>query len=223
MLHLGMSGSLRVLPADMPRLPHDHFDSCSLPATRCVSTIRGGSAACTTSPGILNEHPLLAKLAPEPLEEAFNADYLWRVTRRRKVAIKQLLMNSQLVVGVGNIYANEALFRAKVRPKKAGAQPDTGRNHPPRQSREIRSIDGDSSGRHDTARLCRRRWSARLFPAEAVCLRTQQTTLPGVPHAGPAAHAGTAFNILLSEPVKKVSNLSDDAGVRTGGCLLFRR
>jgi formamidopyrimidine-DNA glycosylase len=52
------------------------------------------------------------------LEAAFNADYLWRVTRRRKVAIKQLLMNSHLVVGVGNIYANEALFKAKVRPKR---------------------------------------------------------------------------------------------------------
>src|SRR5262249_11815213 len=55
----------------------------------------------------------------EPLDAAFNAAYLWKVTRRRRVAIKQLLMNSQLVVGVGNIYANEALFRAKVRPKRS--------------------------------------------------------------------------------------------------------
>jgi formamidopyrimidine-DNA glycosylase len=63
-------------------------------------------------------HPLLAGLAPEPLEEGFDADYLWRITRRRKVAIKQLIMNAKLVVGVGNIYASEALFRARVRPRR---------------------------------------------------------------------------------------------------------
>jgi formamidopyrimidine-DNA glycosylase len=61
---------------------------------------------------------LLAKLAPEPLDPEFNAEYLWRITRRRRVAIKQLLMNSRLVVGVGNIYASEALFKAKVRPRR---------------------------------------------------------------------------------------------------------
>jgi formamidopyrimidine-DNA glycosylase len=64
-------------------------------------------------------HPLLKKLAPEPLTAAFNGAYLYRVTRKRAVAIKQLIMNSQLVVGVGNIYASEALFRAGISPRRA--------------------------------------------------------------------------------------------------------
>ncbi len=118
LLHLGMSGSLRVLPADTPRLPHDHFDLIldSGKALRFNDPRRFGSLHYTT--GDPNEHPLLAKLAPEPLDPGFDTDYLWRITRRRRVAIKQLLMNSRLVVGVGNIYANEALFRARVRPRR---------------------------------------------------------------------------------------------------------
>jgi formamidopyrimidine-DNA glycosylase len=118
MLHLGMSGSLRVLPADVPLQPHDHFDIIlsSGSTLRFNDPRRFGSLHYIS--GDPEQHPLLAKLAPEPLEAAFNADYLWRVTRRRKVAIKQLLMNSQLVVGVGNIYASEALFKAQVRPKR---------------------------------------------------------------------------------------------------------
>ena len=118
MLHLGMSGSLRVLPTDTPRLTHDHFDLVldSGYTLRFNDPRRFGSLHYVA--GDPSEHPLLAKLAPEPLEPAFNTDYLWRITRRRRVAIKQLLMNSRLVVGVGNIYANEALFRAKVRPRR---------------------------------------------------------------------------------------------------------
>jgi formamidopyrimidine-DNA glycosylase len=118
LLHLGMSGSLRVLPADTPRLTHDHFDLVldSGKTLRFNDPRRFGSLHYVT--GDPNEHPLLAKLAPEPLDPAFNTAYLWRITRRRRVAIKQLLMNSRLVVGVGNIYANEALFRAKVRPRR---------------------------------------------------------------------------------------------------------
>src|SRR5882724_12095798 len=118
LLHLGMSGSLRVLPADTPRIAHDHFDLLldSGITLRFNDPRRFGSLHYVT--GDPNEHPLLAKLAPEPLDPAFNTDYLWGVTRRRRVAIKQLLMNSRLVVGVGNIYASEALFKAKVRPKR---------------------------------------------------------------------------------------------------------
>jgi formamidopyrimidine-DNA glycosylase len=64
-------------------------------------------------------HPLLAKLAPEPLSREFDGEYLHRATRKRSVAIKHLIMNSQVVVGVGNIYASEALFRARVSPRRA--------------------------------------------------------------------------------------------------------
>lgn len=118
LLHLGMSGSLRVLPAETPRVLHDHFDLLldSGLTLRFNDPRRFGSLHYTTeSP---HEHPLLKRLAPEPLDEAFNAEYLWRITRKRRVAIKQLLMNSTLVVGVGNIYASEALFRARIRPRR---------------------------------------------------------------------------------------------------------
>jgi formamidopyrimidine-DNA glycosylase len=61
-------------------------------------------------------HPLLDALGPEPFDAAFDADYLWRVTRKRRAAIKLALMDNGVVTGVGNIYANEALFRAGIRP-----------------------------------------------------------------------------------------------------------
>jgi formamidopyrimidine-DNA glycosylase len=118
LLHLGMSGSLRVLPADTPRQPHDHLDIVldSGDTLRFNDPRRFGSLLYTT--GDPQKHPLLADLAPEPFDGAFTPEYLWRITRRRRVAIKQLLMNSHLVVGVGNIYANEALFKARVRPRR---------------------------------------------------------------------------------------------------------
>jgi formamidopyrimidine-DNA glycosylase len=118
LLHLGMSGSLRVLPSATPRIAHDHFDLLldSGQTLRFNDPRRFGSLHYTTE--AVEKHPLLARLAPEPFDEAFDADYLWRVTRRRRVAIKQLIMNSSLVVGVGNIYASEALFRARIRPKR---------------------------------------------------------------------------------------------------------
>ncbi|HKZ74236.1 MAG TPA: bifunctional DNA-formamidopyrimidine glycosylase/DNA-(apurinic or apyrimidinic site) lyase [Steroidobacteraceae bacterium] len=116
LLHLGMSGSLRVLPTATPRRAHDHLDLV-LDSSACLrfnDPRRFGSLHYVA--GDPHEHPLLARLAPEPFDAAFDADYLLRITRRRRVAIKQLLMNSRLVVGVGNIYASEALFRARVRP-----------------------------------------------------------------------------------------------------------
>jgi formamidopyrimidine-DNA glycosylase len=118
LLHLGMSGNLRVLPAATPRLTHDHFDLVldSGLALRFNDPRRFGSLIYTSGDPLA--HPLLADLAPEPFDAAFDGQYLWRITRRRRVALKQLLMNSRLVVGVGNIYASEALFRARVRPRR---------------------------------------------------------------------------------------------------------
>ncbi len=136
--HLGMSGSLRVLPADAPRLAHDHVDLVldSGVLLRFNDPRRFGSLHYTT--GDPNEHPLLASLAPEPFDARFDADYLWRITRRRRVAIKALLMNSRLVVGVGNIYANEALFRARVRPQRAARSLTRAEAH--RLARSIRTV-----------------------------------------------------------------------------------
>ncbi|MEN9704577.1 MAG: hypothetical protein RLZZ393_456 [Pseudomonadota bacterium] len=119
LLHLGMSGSLRVLPQDTPRLTHDHVDLLldSGQVLRFNDPRRFGSLHRIE--GDAEAHPLLRKLAPEPLGEGFDAAYLFRVTRRKRVAIKLLVMNSHLVVGVGNIYASEALFRAGIRPGRA--------------------------------------------------------------------------------------------------------
>ncbi len=119
LLHLGMSGSLRILPASTARATHDHFDMemDSEWTLRFNDPRRFGSLHHGESDPA--RHPLLKNLAPEPLDEAFDADYLFAVTRGRRVAIKLAIMNSQLVVGVGNIYASEALFRAGIRPGRA--------------------------------------------------------------------------------------------------------
>lgn len=117
-LHLGMSGSLRLLPCSTAPLTHDHVDIV-LDSGLCIrfnDPRRFGSLLWTTDDPL--EHPLLRSLAPEPLSEEFNGGYLARAAKGRRVAIKLLLMNSQVVVGVGNIYASEALFRAGVRPRR---------------------------------------------------------------------------------------------------------
>ena len=118
-LHLGMSGSLRVLAAGSARLAHDHLEFVldTGESLRLNDPRRFGSCHYTSADPAL--HPLLRALAPEPLEPGFDSDYLWRVTRRRRVAIKLLLLNGRLVTGVGNIYASEALFRARIRPGRA--------------------------------------------------------------------------------------------------------
>jgi formamidopyrimidine-DNA glycosylase len=118
-VHLGMSGSLRLVGSNIAPKAHDHWDLV-LDTGRILrfhDPRRFGSLHWTEDDPA--KHPLLKKLAPEPLSPDFNADYLFRVTRKRSVAIKQLIMNSQLVVGVGNIYASEALFRAGISPRRA--------------------------------------------------------------------------------------------------------
>jgi formamidopyrimidine-DNA glycosylase len=118
LVHLGMSGNLRLVPAASPRVRHDHFDLVldSDRALRFNDPRRFGSLLYVRGDPLA--HPLLARLAPEPFAREFDAAYLWRITRGRRVALKQLLMNSRLVVGVGNIYASEALFRARIRPRR---------------------------------------------------------------------------------------------------------
>ena len=116
-LHLGMSGSLRVLTPSTSPGKHDHLDICvaSGKLLRLNDPRRFG--ACLFSlPGEL--HPRLAGLGPEPLSEAFSAEYLYAKSRARRVALKQFIMDSKMVVGVGNIYANEALFMAGIDPRK---------------------------------------------------------------------------------------------------------
>ena len=120
--HLGMSGSLRVLPPATPLLTHDHYDLV-LDSGRCLrfnDPRRFGSLLWVT--GDPGQHKLLKSLGPEPLEASFDADYLAARARGRKVAIKQFLMDQHVVVGVGNIYASEALFRAGIHPRRAAGR-----------------------------------------------------------------------------------------------------
>jgi len=121
-LHLGMSGSLRVVPCRTPPAKWDHVD-LALDNGQCLrlrDPRRFGSLLWTTRDPM--QHPLLRALGPEPLGEAFTADLLYTRSRRRKVAIRDFLLNSNIVAGVGNIYANEALFRAGIRPGRAAGR-----------------------------------------------------------------------------------------------------
>jgi formamidopyrimidine-DNA glycosylase len=121
-LHLGMSGSLRILPANTPAEKHDHFDLILSNNTlmRLRDPRRFGAVLWYT--GDPSIHPLLATLGPEPLESGFDARYLYQATRGRSVSIKQCIMDNHIVVGVGNIYANEALFRAGIKPQLAAGK-----------------------------------------------------------------------------------------------------
>jgi formamidopyrimidine-DNA glycosylase len=121
-LHLGMSGSLRIVPAQQAPGKHDHFDLVldSGRALRLTDPRRFG--AVLWQAGEPARHKLLRGLAPEPFDAAFDADWLYRRTRGRSAAIKSVLMDSRVVCGVGNIYANEALFRAAIRPARAAGR-----------------------------------------------------------------------------------------------------
>lgn len=119
LVHLGMSGSLRVVSADTPVQKHEHIDVVFNDGTvlRYRDPRRFG-AWLWLGQAPAEQHALLRHLGPEPLLAAFNTDYLFSQTRGKSVAIKKWLMNSQQVVGVGNIYANEALFLAAIDPQR---------------------------------------------------------------------------------------------------------
>lgn len=116
LVHLGMTGSLRIWRDAPPRGRHDHVDIRFDDGTvlRYRDPRRFGAMLWVPMPVL--RHPLLAALGPEPFDAAFDAGYLWRATRTRRAAIKLVLMDNAVVTGVGNIYANEALFRAGIRP-----------------------------------------------------------------------------------------------------------
>lgn len=117
-MHLGMSGSLRVLNAEAPIGAHDHFDwrLDSGKILRFTDPRRFGSLLWQAPGGTLS---VLAGLGPEPLDDVFDGDYLWRRSRGRSATVKVFVMDQRIVVGVGNIYASEALFAAKIHPRRA--------------------------------------------------------------------------------------------------------
>ena len=116
LIHLGMSGSMRVLLKDRPRQPHDHFDLVTETGQivryrdprrfGCLLYARGNPAS----------HRRLQSLGVEPLSDQFTGGFLQRHAKRRKIEIKALIMDGRVVVGVGNIYASEALFDAGIHP-----------------------------------------------------------------------------------------------------------
>ena len=120
MVHLGMSGSLRIMSASAPALFHDHIDIV-LDNGFCLrynDPRRFGSMHWLAS----DDHELLNHLGPEPLSDNFSDSYLYKKSRGKRVAVKQFLMDGKVVVGVGNIYANEALFMAGIRPDRAAGR-----------------------------------------------------------------------------------------------------
>jgi len=122
LIHLGMSGSLRICDADAAPLKHDHFDIV-LETGRCVrfnDPRRFGVFTWWDPPAA--QHQLLRELGPEPLSGDFSGDHLWRTSRHRKTAVKNFIMDGKTVVGVGNIYASEALFMAGIHPARAAGR-----------------------------------------------------------------------------------------------------
>jgi formamidopyrimidine-DNA glycosylase len=115
-LHLGMSGSLRITGHEEPPAYHDHFDLV-LGDTVLRLTDPRRFGAVLWKRGAVLEHKLLRDLGPEPLEDDFSGEYLFHATRNRSAAIKNVIMDSHVVVGVGNIYASESLFLAGINPK----------------------------------------------------------------------------------------------------------
>ena len=116
LVHLGMSGSLRLVPAAQPAEKHDHVDLVfGQIALRLRDPRRFGAMVWVN--GNPSSHPLLAVLGIEPLSADFTPHWLFKATRNLKVAVKNCLMDSHRIVGVGNIYASESLFRAGIDPR----------------------------------------------------------------------------------------------------------
>jgi formamidopyrimidine-DNA glycosylase len=120
-LHLGMSGSVFIVDRDTPAGVHDHvdIDFDSNMTLRFRDPRRFGSLHWSKLP---LQHKLLKSLGPEPLGNEFDGEYLWEQSRGRRVSIKQFIMNARVVVGVGNIYASEALYLAGINPRRAAGR-----------------------------------------------------------------------------------------------------
>lgn len=117
-VHLGMSGSLRIVAPSQNAGKHDHVDWVFTDDTvlRFNDPRKFGTVLWSDEPAA--SHPLLARLGPEPLSAEFDGEYLYRLSRGRKTAIKSFIMDGHIVVGVGNIYANESLFMAGILPSR---------------------------------------------------------------------------------------------------------
>lgn len=114
LIHLGMSGYLRIQNQSEPLKKHDHFELCFGELSLRLNDSRRFGAVLWSENG--QTHSVLSQLGPEPLTSQFDTDYLSKALQSRRIAIKKAIMNSHIVVGVGNIYANEALFLSRIHP-----------------------------------------------------------------------------------------------------------
>jgi len=121
LVHLGMSGSLRIVSPDAPPGRHDHIDVL-LDSGVCLRYHDPRRFGCFLWIPPDMQHPLLSGLGPEPLSAEFDGLFLYERSRGRKAPIKNFIMDAKVVVGVGNIYANEALFLSGIRPDRAAGR-----------------------------------------------------------------------------------------------------
>ncbi len=121
LVHLGMSGSLRLVSPEEPAAFHDHFD-IAFSGDKILRYNDPRRFGCCLWLPAGESHPLLDSLGPEPLSAGFDGALLYRRSRGRKGPVKSFLMDQKIVVGVGNIYANEALFLAGIRPGRAAGR-----------------------------------------------------------------------------------------------------
>ncbi len=121
LVHLGMSGSLRIVAPDVPPGRHDHIDVL-LEGGACLRYHDPRRFGCFLWLALGEKHPLLSSLGPEPLSAEFDGRLLYRRSRGRKGPIKNFIMDGKVVVGVGNIYANESLFLSGIRPDRAAGR-----------------------------------------------------------------------------------------------------
>ncbi len=127
LIHLGMAGSLRIVANGEPPGRHDHVD-WRIENGQCLryrDPRRFGSMLWCEDPAA--GHPLLSRLGPEPFSDAFHGEWLYQRSRGRRVAVKSFLMDGRIVAGVGNIYANEALFEAAIHPGRPAGRISRGR------------------------------------------------------------------------------------------------
>jgi len=122
--HLGMTGQFHILPQQAPAGSHEHvrFDLRNGQSLRYRDTRRFGYADLLNNSEDIGGHPWFINLGPEPMEDDFNAEQLVAACRDRKAPIKSVIMDAAVVVGVGNIYASESLFRAGIHPARAAGR-----------------------------------------------------------------------------------------------------
>ena len=127
-VHLGMSGSLRIITDNTPPLTHDHID-LALQSGVILRFNDPRRFGCWLWADSAEEHPLISHLGPEPLAPEFNGAHLFRLSRGKNTPVKSFIMDNQVVVGAGNIYANEALFKSGIQPRRKAGRISLDRYH----------------------------------------------------------------------------------------------